>query len=356
MSLTEHLTTLISHPTVTGDRAAADALIAHIRPILERHLTVEVDQINNVPFVLAYGNSAQEPRLLLTAHLDVVPASKEQFTATIDGDRLVGRGAFDMKHGAACYLQLLDEIGDDLRDKDVAVLFTFDEEIGGYNGMKALVDRGLRPTVAVLPDGGDNFGLEKMGKGCWQGKLSKTGKPSHGSRPWEGKSPVREFLQCLLGIEEAFATQALDTDTCVITTIGGGDASNRTPKDVYATLDLRFMSQDTLRQSVGAIETLCKQYGVTLEVNENEDAFETGVDTEYLELFQSIYLEKMGKKMEHQIVCGSADTRFLSAAGVPTIMTRPAGGGAHGDDEWISIKGLTDFYDILKEFVIQCLR
>ena len=37
---------------------------------------------------------------MLHGHLDVVPGRPEQFTPRIDGDRLYGRGAYDMKGGS----------------------------------------------------------------------------------------------------------------------------------------------------------------------------------------------------------------------------------------------------------------
>ena len=37
------------------------------------------------------------PTLVLHGHLDVVPGRDEQFEPRLEGDRLFGRGAYDMK-------------------------------------------------------------------------------------------------------------------------------------------------------------------------------------------------------------------------------------------------------------------
>ena len=355
-TVTDELAKLISFPTITGDRGAADELIDYVREQMEPLLQIESGEFNNYPYIIGYTKSPRTPKLLLVAHLDVVPASEDQFTMRKEGDRLTGRGTFDMKFGAACYLELLRDMGEDIKDLDVAILFVFDEENGGFDGMGPLVHAGLKPTVGFLPDGGDNFDLEKIGKGVWQAKLTKVGEPAHGSRPWEGDSPVSGLLQCLLEIEAAFDGQKRETDTCAITTLGGGDSSNRTPKEVYATLDLRFISRDTLKESLEKIESICQVYDVAIEVTEDTNSFETGVNSQYVQLYQDIFKQKTGREMKHQIVCGSADTRYLSDVGVPVVMTRPAGGNAHGDNEWVSERGLLDFYDILKEFVVQCMQ
>ncbi len=354
--LIKDLETLMSFKTVTGNRQEADKCIDFVEKAFGDQLQIERGENNGYPYVIGYTRSARTPKLLLTAHLDVVPCAEKQFTLQDTGDTLVGRGTFDMKFGAACYLRLLREIPEILLGADIAILFTFDEEIDGTNGIGALVKDGLKPTISVLPDGSDNFKLEILGKGVWQAKLSKEGLPAHGSRPWEGESPVGGLFEAILEIEKAFASQGRETDTCSVTTIGGGDALNRTPKEVFATLDVRYLSPDTLRASVSTIQDICKHHGVSVTVTEEGDSFQIDTEDSNIKLFESVYEQMFGKKMEHVIVCGSSDTRYLSAVGAPVIMTRPDGGGAHGDNEWISKQGLSDFYDLLKEYVVQCLK
>ena len=49
---------------------------------------------------------------------------------------------------------------------------------------------------------------------------------------------------------------------------------------------------------------------------------------------------------------GSSDARFITPKGIPVIMTRPDGGGLHGDDEWLSLSSLEEYYQILKQYVL----
>src|SRR5690242_21192562 len=44
------------------------------------------------------------PTLVLHGHLDVVPGGRDQFEPRVDGDRLFGRGAYDMKGALAVML------------------------------------------------------------------------------------------------------------------------------------------------------------------------------------------------------------------------------------------------------------
>ena len=60
------------------------------------------------------GGPENGPTLVFHGHYDVVPARPEQFTPRIQGDRLEGRGSYDMKGGLAAMMCALQ----DLKDQD----------------------------------------------------------------------------------------------------------------------------------------------------------------------------------------------------------------------------------------------
>src|SRR5215211_6910716 len=71
--------------------------------------------VRDLPVTIAEAGPADATRtLLLHGHVDVVPGRPEQFQPRLDGDRLYGRGAYDMKGALACLMLALA----DLRDQD----------------------------------------------------------------------------------------------------------------------------------------------------------------------------------------------------------------------------------------------
>ena len=97
--------------------------------------------------------------LLLAGHVDTVPAGTQPWTrspfgAEIEGDRLYGRGANDMKAGLAmnlfvleCLAELKVPLAGDLRFESVV-----DEEFGGSNGTLAGRLRGNNADAAILAE------------------------------------------------------------------------------------------------------------------------------------------------------------------------------------------------------------
>src|ERR671918_1807633 len=59
---------------------------------------------NGRPVLAATVGAERGPTIVLHGHLDVVPGHADQFTPRVAGDRLFGRGAYDMKGGLAAIM------------------------------------------------------------------------------------------------------------------------------------------------------------------------------------------------------------------------------------------------------------
>src|SRR4051795_12938230 len=70
---------------------------------------------NGLPVIAATVGAETGPTIVLHGHLDVVPGRPEQFEPRVDGDRLMGRGAYDMKGGLAAMMCALRDLADQER-------------------------------------------------------------------------------------------------------------------------------------------------------------------------------------------------------------------------------------------------
>src|SRR5919106_6014843 len=64
-------------------------------------------EARGLPVTRAEVGPSDAPTLVLHGHLDVVPGGREQFQPRLEGDRLFGRGAYDMKGALAVMLLVL---------------------------------------------------------------------------------------------------------------------------------------------------------------------------------------------------------------------------------------------------------
>src|SRR5262249_7210430 len=148
------------------------------------------------------AGTGERPPLMLTAHLDVVPAGEgwthPPFGAEEHGGFLWGRGAVDMKnHAAMCVtvLRLLAERGQKLA-RDVVLVLTADEEAGSDRGALWLVDHHpekVRAEYALGEVGGFTlhlggqrlYPIQIAEKGALQLRAVARGPAGHGSMPRE---------------------------------------------------------------------------------------------------------------------------------------------------------------------------
>lgn len=322
------------------------------RQLEELGFVVTPLEYHGVHSLYAHPKGSKHSRLLLQAHIDVVPAENQPYMA--DGDVLKGRGVYDMLYATACYLELLHEIRGMVPELDLGIMLSGDEEFGGFNGVKPFLGAGYTADVCLLPDAGEGFGsLNVAAKGVYGVKLRVHGSAHHGSRPWEGDGAAAKLVHFLARAEKLFDGSDKHNSTMTIARLQAGDAPNRGPATADCTLDIRYSDKTDLQRIQKELKRLCRQYDAEiLEVEEGDD-YKLDLDNAYVAEFLELYKQAAGKQISFHKAHGSSDARFFAAKDIPVIMCRPDGGGAHGDDEWISAAGIQQFYELLKAYVLQ---
>src|SRR5665213_1021867 len=103
---------LIRYDTSRPDELVAAA--GFVKGWLEsRDIEVRDHDHNRLPVLVAEAGARHPsaPCVVFHGHLDVVPGQPAQFEARIEGDRLIGRGAYDMKGGLAAMMCALKDAG-----------------------------------------------------------------------------------------------------------------------------------------------------------------------------------------------------------------------------------------------------
>ena len=150
-----------------------------------------------------------ENTLILSAHLDVVPADPEQwehppFSAEIADDCIWGRGAIDMKHMAAYGLTIVRELArlKTPLKRGVKLVLVADEEAGCEFGSLHLArhrPEWLKGSVAITEVGGFTlhvdghhvYPVQVAEKGFVWLRLHVKGTPGHGSMPHKDGALVK---------------------------------------------------------------------------------------------------------------------------------------------------------------------
>src|ERR1700750_4389 len=182
---------LISYDTSRPEEIVAAA--GFVKGWLEsRDIEVRHHDHNGLPVLVAeVGPCAEDlPCVVFHGHLDVVPAHSEQFQPRVEGDRLIGRGAYDMKGGLAGMMCALKDLERQTRVR-VRLVCVPDEESEEIEerSTEAFVSRGLGGNFALTGEP-TNLHIGVEAKGVLAILIGVHGRAAHSSTPWLGDNAV----------------------------------------------------------------------------------------------------------------------------------------------------------------------
>lgn len=352
----EHLQQLVAFYPLTTDQMAVRRLLEYCQHIVAQAgmMRVKLHENGGYYSLTAATTTTKRPRLLLQAHVDVVPYGTAPIL-TIDkaNDTLGGRGVYDMLFATACYLTFIEQHVTQLPQLDFGIMLTGDEEIGGFEGAEYLLAQGYGAEVCFLPDAGEGFGdLSMAAKGFYNFDLKVRGQSHHGSRPWEGDSASRKLIYLLHELMAIFDVSDPHNSTMTITRLESGDCDNRGPDTALAHLDIRYKDKADLEYIQTIIKELCNKYDAGTERAVIADNVSLDFDHPAIREFLTVYEKHVGRPITQSKAHGGSDARFFAAKGIPVILIRPDGAGAHGDNETLSLSSLEKFYALLEDYIL----
>jgi succinyl-diaminopimelate desuccinylase len=349
-ALTERLITY-NTSTLEGMQAAA----GFVKGWLEaRDVEVIGAQHNGRPLLTATVGPDSGQTIVLHGHLDVVPGREEQFEPRIDGDRLYGRGAYDMKGGLASMICALRDVAaqDRVRVHFVCVSDEESEEIDD-RGSDYLVREGYLGDFAITGEPTDlHIGIQA--KGVLAMRIEVTGTAAHGSTPWDGDNAVLKAIDTFRQIESlAFARESsdlFDRPSINLGRIIGGDAMNKVPDLCAIDVDIRYLPGQDHEDIRNAVEALPDVHVVKVfhrhpVIVPRDDPYVQALGTAIARVAEPTS-ERLGVGRD-----GASDAISFLEAGVPAVECGPTGGGHHGPEEWVSIRSLGQYRAALVEFV-----
>lgn len=352
------LAKLIAMPTISDDIAANDKALDYIEKyVSKRGMFCRRDRFDGHGTLLASSrkDTLLTPKVLLAAHVDVMPGSQSLFTLRKKDGLLLGRGVYDMKFSIAGYLQIIDELSSTLADYDLGLLITTDEEYGsrdGINGTDKIIKAGLKPEICILPDStAPGWEVQKVAKGYWRFDLVAKGRTAHGSRPWEGDSATIKLIQGLHKIQDAFKNHGPLTDTLNIGKINGGEAYNIIPHYVTAGVEIRLASEDGYHRSRALVDQICQEHDLTYQDRAFSLPNHTDIQHPHIQSYSDSVEKITGKRPTGFVSCGQSDLPYFAAIGTTCIVTCPDGGKHHSEEEWISHESFLNFIPILHDYL-----
>lgn len=348
---------LLAIPSTADRPADLNRALDYVLDFVGPGCTTERFESGGKPSALLY-RGADRPRfpIILNAHLDVVPASAEQFRPHRDGGRLYARGAADMKVSALVQAQVFSELAGLVR-YPLALQLVTDEEVGGRNGTLHQLEQGVCGDFVII---GEQSGLRIVtdSKGMVTANLRAVGRAGHSAYPWLGDNALVTLGRSLARILAAYpvATEEVWRTTVNVARIETPNQTrNQIPALAEAWLDIRFPPEDadlngkTVQEVTDYLAAFCEP-GVTPEVDHADPPHHANQDRpEIRKLRQAAANQgyRAGFLRKH----GAADGRFYYQRGTDAVIFGIGGDGLHGAEEYADTTTIMPYYRALKEFL-----
>jgi acetylornithine deacetylase len=292
--------------------------------------------------------------LMLNAHMDVVGAGgmPDPWTPRIDGTRLYGRGAYDMKASLATIMLAGREAARrDLRG-DVIVTAVADEEFASIGVQDIVRQMGADAAIVTEPTGLD---LCVAHKGFVWLEVETRGVASHGSLPEEGVDAIAKMGSVLTGLTALDGQlrsrpghPLLGPSSIHASLIQGGQELSTYPARCLLSIERRTIPGETIGEVEGQIAAILEGAAAADPAFQAEqrtllvrDPFGVNLAQPIVDLARRHLARVIGQEPKIVGAGGWMDSAFLAAAGIPTVILGPDGEGAHADVEWVDLVSAT---------------
>jgi acetylornithine deacetylase/succinyl-diaminopimelate desuccinylase-like protein len=316
-------------------------------------------------------------RVVFNGHLDTYPVGDRSVwtrdpAGVIEGDRLYGRGAADMKGGIAASISALAALAAhrDAWPGEAVLTLAGDEESMGPAGTRWLLDHVAHAAgdAVIIADAGSPRVLRFGEKGFLWIDIEASGRAAHGAHVHMGENAVERLLEALtrlrtlstlpvtapaVVLDAIVRSQAISEPlsgageaavlgrlTVNIGRIEGGTSTNLVPSSARAGVDVRLpvgVSVATVEQALASALDLP---GITYRVLRRFEPNHTDPGSELVRRCAASARDVVGADVAVNMRVGGSDARWFRMAGVPTVVYGPTPHGMGGPDEWVDITEL----------------
>ncbi len=368
---------LIRKPSITPKDAGAINLLAkNLRSIGFNCKIINFKNVKNLYAKL--GKSS--PNFCYAGHTDVVPPGNiknwtiNPFKPIVRNNKLIGRGANDMKASIACFVAAVSRFKNQNKNfkGSISLLITGDEEGIALNGTKRVVKYLRRKKEKINfcivgePTNPNKLGeMIKIGRrGSLTGRLTVIGSQGHVAYPHRANNPSNTLIKILKRIKDLKldrGTKNFQPSNLEVTKINiDNHADNVIPGSADAVFNIRFNdkhSSSSLKRKLNKIfkavtKTNKSKFKVNYEVS--GEAFLTKPN-KMTSMIQNTIKKITGIKPKLSTSGGTSDARFIKNI-APCLEFGLVGKTMHKIDESVSVSDLKKLTKIYENILVSYFK
>lgn len=348
--MVEDLKRLIALESPTTNKAAVDALGAALAAELcGLGAAVEVIPKDAVGDVLRARWNAGEGGIVIMSHMDTVwdVGTVAGRPTRIDGDRLYGVGAMDMKGGIVIALWALRALRqlELFPAQPITYQLNSDEETGSRHSAAEIEAEALSHHVVFVTEPPQDGAYKTERKGVSQYTITAKGRAAHSGADHEnGVNAIEEIAHQVIAVE-AMTDYDIGT-TANVGVISGGTRPNVVPAEARVEINVRAwtkVNQAAIHERIMSLKAVRPEAEIAVEGGVGVPPMERTPEIAALFKRAQALAADMGITLEEGRTGGGSDGNKTAALGVPTLDGMGmVGEGGHAVNEYGEISSLPE--------------
>lgn len=363
-------------PGAAGEGAAVDLLVRRLeRSGFGVQVVCPAGTSGRPSLIARQAGTGGGRSLLLNGHLDTVGVAgmTEPFAGCVVGDRrtgrLLGRGACDMKAGVAAMVAAAETTAAAGTAGDIVLALVADEEHDSLGTEAVLRHLGGRLPDACLVGEPTWLDLAVAHRGYAVIEVAFTGRAAHSSQASLGVNALTHLGHLITAIEWRDAQldvgpahPVAGTGSLMTTVVRGGTSPFVLADSAVAVVERRTVPGEAAADGLADIDSILAamrrddpsvQAVATMSLS--REAWEYNPDSPAGSALAGLLVQTLGARhgsVSKQIAVPYwMDSALWEAAGVPTVVCGPAGGGMHAADEWVDLAQVRAYAEALVDTI-----
>jgi len=310
---------------------------------------VEVLPKAEVGDVLRVRWNPGEGGLLIMSHMDTVwdVGTVAGRPTRIEGDRLYGVGAMDMKGGIVIALWALRALRalERFPRQPISYLLNSDEETGSKHSSAEIESEALAHNAVFVTEPPQDGAYKTQRKGVSQYTIRARGRAAHSGADHEhGVNAIEEIAHQVIAVE-AMTDYAIGT-TANVGVISGGTRANVVPAEAMVEVNVRAwtrVNQQAIHEKMMNLRAVHPEAEIIIEGGVGVPPMERSPEIAALFKRAQTLAAEMGIVLEEGRTGGGSDGNKTAALGVPTLDGMGmVGEGGHAINEYGEISSLPE--------------
>ena len=350
---------LVSINSVTGNEKD---IINYLKKYLEESgIQVTLQEVENNRSNLIATTENGKNALILSGHVDTVDVVEgwltNPFELTISNGRAYGLGALDMKSGVAILVELFKELHNRVKNLDLWLVLTVDEEghsYGMYKFLEEFTKSNRSKFIGAIftePLPGNKIALVDRAFGRFAVDVKIKIEGGHAALgDYDFSIDLEKIVKGLRTLNSYRKSSNIGECKYAVSRLEAGGGFLSYPDKVVIRINHIAVPPETLDSTIREVKEAFASAGLEVEVTpiRRPTPF-----LEYFDCSNSFIAEVFSKFVsERDVALSVFDGNLTAMYGIPTINIGPTGGNIHKPNEFVELESIAKVYEILKKGIL----